>query len=393
MQKVKLWIKRAVGLVPHRIRGWFFHVVYHRGYKRISKRLARNFRRIVQSNTTIEKRILAVSDFSVTDTAIGLFIEYTVRLLCEAYIRGVHTIDFAFVYDPDSPSGHWKYSKWVTSKNFKFHLAELLPVININQKLGSTFIFDNRPRFESFLKSQKSTYYLCPTFSEYISGESVARGNFAFLRDFYLKYNFIPTIEFSPAMQSWARAFIKAHAHGKYVVTVNLRNNPFFADHRNAIVEAWADFFSYCLKERDDVIFFVAGRATEVVDSFKELPNVIFLKNHNTTVEQDLAILSNSLLYMGNSSGPASIAFLGNKIPYIITSFITPDIHHNYSWLTKGSRFPWQDEKKQKLFWERETSELLRDEFHKVFEVVEKEQWRTDIDSTSTKILSWPFTE
>ena len=81
-----------------------------------------------------EKRILAFVDTSATGFAIGYFIEFHIRLLCEAHINKVNKIDFAFVYNPEKPVSHWTVVSWVTRDNFHLHLAEVFPLLNINQK-------------------------------------------------------------------------------------------------------------------------------------------------------------------------------------------------------------------------------------------------------------------
>lgn len=374
------------------------HVVYERWYKinflgsiHFVKFLSKN--KIRMKNPTKDKRILGINDFKVTDVAIGNMLEFQIRLLCEAYVNKVDKIDIALVYNPENPVGHWKYTSWINKDNFHYHLAELFPLLNINSKLGSVFVFNSKDDFESFLNKNNELYITCPSIFKYANNLSYARDNYRFMVDFYNKNKFLPQIELPKTANMWAKAFIKKYIGREYVIAVNLRTNPFFAQQRNAIVDVWKDFFEYCLKKHKDVTFLILGRKSDMVEAFKELPNVIFTPEHNINMQHTLSFIKHSLFYMATSSGPASFAILSKDIPYIIVSFHAPDINFNYDWFKPGVRLPWQNVGLQKLVWEQETSEILVREFEDLFSKVDKDKWQNDLglEDEDESILEWPY--
>jgi len=340
-----------------------------------------------------EKRILGINDFKVTDVAIGNMLEFQYRLLCEAYIHKLDKIDIVLVYDPERPVGHWKYTSWINRDNFHYHLAELFPLLNINQKLGSVFIFNSRSNFELFLNQNHKRYIACPSTFKYANDLGFARGNFGFLRDFYEREKFLPQPELPKMASLWARAFIKKNAGGKYIVAVNLRTNRFFGAHRNADMNAWQKFFQYCLKKHSDIVFVILGRKSDMSEELKELSNVIFTPEYNVNMQHTLAFIKHSLFYMATSSGPASFAILSKDIPYIIVSFHAPDAHFNYNWFKPGFIFPWQNEELQRLVWGQATIEILIKEFENLFNKVDKSRWRKnlDLENVDESVLEWPY--
>src|SRR3989344_5177561 len=374
------------------------HVMYERWYKinfigtfRFLRYLL--FNRIRTKKLFKERRILGINDFKVTDVAIGNMLEFQVRLLCEAHIHDVDKIDIALVYDPEHPVGHWKYTSWINKDNFHYHLAELFPLLNINPKLGSVFIFNSKDDFESFLNKNNELYITCPSIFKYANNLSYARDNYRFMVDFYNKNKFLPQIELPKTANMWAKAFMKKYIGRKYVIAVNLRTNPFFAQRRNAIIDTWKDFFEYCLKKHKDVTFFILGRKSDTVGAFKELPNVFFTPEHNINMQHTLSFIKHSLFYMATSSGPASFAILSTDIPYINIRFRAPDISYNYNWFKPGTVLPWQNKEFQKLIWGKETPQLLIKEFEDLLGKVDKEKWKKELelDNVDESVLEWPY--
>ncbi len=382
-----------------KIVNWLRYVVYQRWYKMNFLGFFHLVSYMIKKRSKIptvekEKRILGINDFKVTDVAVGNMLEFQIRLLCEAHLRKVDKIDMALVYNPESPVGHWKYTSWINKDNFHYHLAELFPLLNVNPKLGSVFIFNSKDELESFLAKNHSRYFICPSIFKYANNQSFARGYYRFLRRFYNKERFLSEIELPEAANLWVRAFIKKYIKDRYLVAVNLRMNPFFAQHRNAKIGAWVDFFDYCSKKHKNIAFIILSRKSEIPKEFQKLPNLIFAQDYNTNIQHTFGFIKYSLFYMATSSGPASFAILSENIPYIIVSFHAPDISYNYNWWFKSDNLlPWQNKELQKLIWERETPELLIKEFEDLLDKVNKEKWKKglDLDNADESILDWPY--
>lgn len=373
------------------------YVVYMRWYR--TKFLGTiNFIKYItvkRPNINDEKKILAIADFSTIGVALGFFILFQTRLLCEAYLKKINKVDFALVYNPENPVGekHKKDALWVNRDNFHLHFAELIPLLNVNPKLGSVLVFNSHNDFDGFLERNSKNYLLQPSFFNYVNKNKITTGTLVFLRDFYLKYKFLPKLEISNFVSLWTKAFIKKYAKDKYLIAVNLRSNPLFGHERNAAVDAWEHFFTYCFKRHPDVIFVILGRESEIADNLRNLANVIYAQDHEVNIQHTLSFIKHSLFYMATSSGPATYPMLTEDIPYIIVSFQIPDVSYNYNWFKPGTLLPWQNEELQKIIWEKESPELLIKEFEDLFGKVDKEKWARDLNlnDVDESILEWPY--
>ncbi len=319
-----------------------------------------------------EKRILGIWDFESSNIAVGVLIEFQTRLLCDAYSDNLNKIDIAFIYNPEQPLVHPKFSSWINASNFYHHFQEVLPILNINPKLGSIFLFDSREKFELFLKQNKNNYYFQPSLSHYFNRVGAFSDNYVVISHFYMKNNFVPKLEFKSATNEWVRIFIKKNIGSKIMVTVNLRLNSQFTPERNSNLEAWSELFEHSKEKSPDIIFVILGRKGELNDEFKNFSNIIFSKDYNTNIEQDLALIQHAFFHMGTTSGPASFAVLSEDIPYIITNFRPPD-KNDENWLKPGSGF---NKEFQRLIWEKETGELLIKEFKDLYGKIDKSEWR-----------------
>lgn len=369
-------------------------VVYRRFYKKKLLALFPAFSFFFRDNLSGKKRILGIWNFATTPPTIGVFIEFQMRLLCMAHVHDADKIDFAFIYDPAKPVVSDKY-KWVNFRNFHYHFIEMYPMLNINPRLGSVFIFDSHNEFESFLVQNSGRYITHPNFFAYVNG-SDSRPNFNFIRDFYLKKGFLPKFEFRQATLNWGRAFVKKYLSGKFMVTVGIRFNFAYTPQRNSNLKAWQDLFEHCFQKYPDVVFVVLARRNEwreITERIKLPPNVIFSKDYNTNIEQDLVLIELSLFYMATIFGPASFPFLTQYIPFVMLQFTNPEPVFDFSWLKKGDSFPWQDGRLQRLVWEPEDNHVLIREFERLLKEVDKNRWteRLDLKTADERALEWPF--
>jgi len=335
------------------------------------------------------RRILGVWDIKHSGFSLGSFMEFQTMLLCLARQQQVKKIDIAFVCETSQYLINPK-SPWLNSENLSFHFQELWPLVHINPQLGSVFFFDTIKDFEDFFKDRHDLYLSHPSPYYYFSGSGSHLGIFNSFREFYQKNGFLPELELSKIANAWALAFLKDNFPGQYVVTVSLRANDHLRPQRNSNFIAWNEFFSHCLKH-PQVVFLVLSRRGELEGKIKPLPNLFFSKDCGTTIEQDLALLKNSLFYMATCAGPASLPFLSSTIPYIITRFRPPEKNLEESWLPFGSALPWQNPPIQKLLWDDESSQLLIKEFELLLTNLDKKEWQKKINQASPQVLEWPY--
>lgn len=88
------------------------------------------------------RRILAVYDTSSQPFSVGdlLIFQEASLVLCQKH--QVDVVDFAIVYDPKNPaSSDPVFAASITESNVMYHLASILPIAQVNQRLGSVFVF------------------------------------------------------------------------------------------------------------------------------------------------------------------------------------------------------------------------------------------------------------
>lgn len=378
-----------------RVKQYYFDTIYWDWY-RTKFMGSMNFIKYIFNVSPSKKKekILGIWNFQATNFGIGGLIEFNLQLLCEAHRRVINEIDIALLYNPLTPVKKSKYSSWITKDNIHYHLMEQFPLLNVNPKLSSIFIFNSKEEFDSFLNKNIDKYYLVPSLFTYVNELSGRLGIYRFFKDFYLKYGFLPKLKIPESTDLWSKALINKYANGRFVVAVSLRSNPFHSLSRNADINVWKSLFEYCLRKKYNIVFLILGRKSEMTDELR-LPNVLLSKDYNTDVQQNLALIQNSLFYMATSSGLISFAFLSNDIPYIITNFLRDfkDGFVNYKWLNPKTNILWQNKEFQKLSFEKETPEFLIKEFENLFSKVDKIKWlksltlNTDVDS----LLNWPY--
>ena len=109
--------------------------------------------------------------------------------------------------------------------------------------------------------------------------------------------------------------WINCFAPNKTIVSVHLKNN--HLDTRsNADPQAWARFFKYCETKFPLVKFVLIGNDL-ISSDILQRSNVVATSMHEGNLILDFAIISNSFLFMGMSSGPCNFAIMSNK-PYLI---------------------------------------------------------------------------
>lgn len=162
-------------------------------------------------------------------------------------------------------------------------------------------------------------------------------GSTRVVQAFYRKYGFIPFLSVRPCHLAWAREFIASRVSPSLAVAVHLKNDPHVKGCSNADVSAWRDFFSACW-QRFDVKFILIG-ADPIDPGIAVMPNVLVSRDLGSNLPGDLALIQESLFFMGMASGPCALAvFCG--VPYVI--YKNPDHHAQEMALELGAsdRFP-----------------------------------------------------
>lgn len=334
-----------------------------------------------------KKRILAILDLRVTPSTYGEVLTFQEVTLIERLLHGADKIDIIWLCDPKHPA---RSDQRITPDNYYYYLSDRLPLAYVNPYLGSFLLMDSSEALEDYIKNNAHRYHIMPSVRDYLGKVHTYREYFDRIQDFYRQCGYIPHLSCQPAMVDWARSFMAEKVRPHLPVVVHIRNDRVSSwdsimDH-NAKIDCWLEFFSFC-EGKYSIKFVVICGKDEVDPRFRNLQNVIIAKDYCTTVEQDLALIQVSLMFMGGRSGVCQMAMF-NDIPYIVVNFspINENIPHGAA--------PVFATPLQRWIWESETTELLIDEFTKLFDHIDINKWEQEFDNSfrdsSTKLKRQP---
>ena len=279
-------------------------------------------------------------------------------------------VDIIWFCDPSNPA---RRGIGITPDNYYSHLSALLPIAYINPSLGSFMLMDSPQVLESYIND--TAHYYCaiePTMKEFSAKYKSYRNYYRRILSFYTKTGYVPHLSCHKGILQWAHSFLSQKVFPKIPVAVQLRKAS-NSLRRNSRLDEWFQFFIYC-KDKFDVKFIVIGNREEINPEFQSLENVIFSKDYGTTVEQDMALLQISLMYMATTSGPNIMAWFSN-LPYVIYNYDSFYVNLPYG----SDRLPWATPL-QKLVREPETTESLIDQLSKTLDSIDMTEWRERIN-------------
>lgn len=368
------------------------------GMGKVNRRLRRFSRQIVgriswvfpilrfllRSVPKSEKRLLAIWDLRVSPSTYGDFLVFQEETLVERIRRMVDKIDMVWLCDPNQPA---RPDQRITVDNYHYYLADRLPLAHVNPHLGSFFLMDSPEALEAYIRDNADRYYIFPPLRDYLGMRKTYAGCFDRVQEFYRQHRYIPHLSCKPAMVTWARSFIWEKVRPQLPVVVHLRNDKTktWSDalERNVKLDCWLEFFAFC-ENKFDVKFIVVCGKGEIDPRFRNLPNVILSKDFCTTVEQDLALIQVSLMFMGKRSWGVSVIALFSDLPYVMF-----DTHPINEEIPQGSQLPFATSL-QRLVWKPETTELLIDEFTNLLHQIDTDRWAREFDrvarESSTKL-------
>ena len=330
-------------------------------------------------------RILLIYDTTHQPFSIGDFLVIQEVSLALTREFSAKYADIAIVYDTKSPDKADKiFNGVVSTDNVLLHLASMMPVLNLNPKIGSLLIFNSKTVLESYVLENIDEYLtIWPSCLDYGSGKYLNLHAFnTVLYNYFEKYKDIPSLSSSTLLKSWALRFIQQNIYPKVPITINIRNNPMWGGRRNSRIPEWIKFFQYSVKAYPNAMFIVLCAIKEIPEEFRGLSNVIFAKDFATELDQELALIELSAAHLGTNSGPAAMAYF-NKNPYFIFSLPIDGIHHEYFsrkdmlvhvkddiskfWFALGS---------QKFSSQPENVEALIGVFEEIWQSIDLEKWR-----------------
>jgi hypothetical protein len=336
------------------------------------------------------RRLLVIYDLSSQPFSIGdiLFAQEAALVLREN--EGVGLVDFALVYDLNHPVADQAH-KSITENNYMYHLASVLPVAQVNQHIGSLFVFNSHQHLQRFIVDNIDRYHVWPSAWQFATRQWLDKEVINnLLYNYYRKNKTIPHLSCRPLFIEWARGFYRQHVLPDIPISVQVRNNKIFEKHRNLKIEEWLDFFQYC-EGKYPVKFIVVCALSEIDDRLRCHKNVLLAKDFHTGIEQDLALIYTAIFHMGATSGPGSIALFNTKPYLFVNTVIPPHFYRDMIHDGKFLRFFFADPL-QRFSIGSETTEQLITEFVRMWDAVDVAAWESWVNAETTQtdgLSSW----
>ena len=349
---------------------------------------------LIRRTSGVKRRILIVYDTSSQPFSLGdiLIAQEASLILCQRH--GIQKVDFVVLFDPHSPASSDPVFKAINQENAFYHLASILPIAQVNPNLGSLMVLNSAEQLSRLITDNRDVYEVWPSAwtqgtRQYLSPQIFN----TLLHEHYQQHGSIPQLTCRPFLRKWATVFFETHAAKRVPITVNIRNNKSFHQHRNSHLAAWTAFFADC-EQRYPATFIVICALSEVEEQLRHLPNVVIAKEQGTSIEQDMALIQGAAIHMGVGSGPATMAWFNDK-PYLMVNTDyrqDPFFQHDgmVEIMDDGLQRFWFSQPAQSVAAGRESLELLAAQFAKMWLCVNPQDWTSaDHRSEHDGVSSW----
>ena len=326
-----------------------------------------------------KKRLLLIYDTSSQPLSIGDIIIVQAASLALRSKYQCTSVDFVLLYDPLNPISSDKTYSEINEENVFYYLSSVLPISQINQFLGSVMVLNSKDLLSKFIIDNVETYEVWPSSWRFASRDYLYYEIFdKIIYRYYKESGQRIKLICRPFLLRWVENYFIENIHPQVLVTINIRNNPAYQQHRNANLDAWYQFFHHCASVYP-VKFIIICSQSEIDESFRNLGNVIYSKDVGAGIEQELALIQYSALHMGVGSGPISMAWFGDKPYLMVNTKYPPGYFENEDMLVpigKGlNRFCFGTEF-QRISSEVETAPFLIEQFAALFNEVNMSEWQ-----------------
>lgn len=322
-------------------------------------RTFKDFRNI-QRSTIADDAFIAIIDFGYQHYALGDLLTKEVSFACEAEEAGLEHIDLVVVIDPARPSA--PAQGFVTPENYQNHFINLAPALLCTPRMRSFRLLRDGGMTAAFVReaAKASGVAMWPSYEDQIARNITYPLGHHAINAFHEKHSHIPKLAPPRGYEDWARKYRERFLADKFVVALNPRQSRLTPNpaviYRDADLSEWYEFIRIAGEKYPDVQFLQLGGFDEWRRELWNLDNVTILREQGLSLAHELAMLTISDLFIGTSSGFATMATFTDT-PYLIC-----DIEHffaPFAGVEVGApHYPF-GHKDQILLWGRETSDLL----------------------------------
>lgn len=327
--------------------------------------MARDFLGLIRG--AARERFAGIIDFSYQHYALGDILTTQVQLGCLAVERASAGIDLHVLINPSAPAA--PAQGFITPENYTSYLDNLFPALLVSPALKSIRVIrDPLTAGLLMLSLAVSRAPRWPTFSDHLRKRVTYPLGHGLINRFHARHGYIPLLTAPRGYGQWARDFIARHYPGRFLVCINPRQSRLTPSpattYRDAPLGEWYRFLDTVSRRHPDVQFLMLGGFAEWEHELLTHRNVSVPRTFGLTLAHELALLTSADLFMGTSSGFATMAtFCG--VPYVITS-----IEHFFARYAEvephADRYPFA-KPGQHLVWRREDAALLLDYFERMY--------------------------
>jgi len=303
------------------------------------------------------KRVLGIWDFENVRAVIGDAIVFQEILSVIAEKNNVEKIDCCFV----NPCVRNMRDNIFQVTN-PIAIDNIISITKINPLIGSVYIFDNNDQFSNFFQASKQKYIVFP--NPYFPFATVS--NMHHLVDFYEKHKYLPKLTCDAVHLEWAKKFTERHCAGKILFCASIRKDTRDAD-RNAPIKEWEIFFRYCNDKYPEFLFVITGTEHEIHEELLGMKNILFAKQHNSTLLQDIAIIQSSKALLVHNSGINVFSYYIENVPSLMFGLDEKHFHFGHA-VKKDETYNYAAEN-HKMLWGTYTADHIIRHFDELVEL------------------------
>ena len=257
-----------------------------------------------------ERRVLGIFHFQEHGAYLGDMVEFLAILNVLRARHSLQKVDLCYVDDPTNPNQPVTRHRIDSSASYKemmLDLRALLPCV------GEVFHFNADRDFELFFRANYRRYVCWPRYRylhswpsrvnyNRMSTRGIAYPNtYAPLYRYFDAHGDLPHLTCPPDALEWANSLVRTHVSPAVPVAVQIRFNA-DSPYRNTDLDAWHEFFAR-METHGPVKFVLISRREEIVPKLRELKNIVYAKDHDSNVLQDLAMVQVAHFSMFTDSG------------------------------------------------------------------------------------------
>jgi hypothetical protein len=324
-----------------------------------------------------------IIDFSYQHYALGDLLTSQVNMACLAAERDCRGLDLYVMVDPAAPAA--RAQSFITPENYLTYLDGVFPALLVSPMLRSIRLIRN-PLTAGLVvfRLAAGRVPMWPPLADHLRRRMTYPLGHGIINRFHGRHGDLPRLQAPRGYAGWAQRFLEQHHAGRFLVCINPRQSRLThtpaVTQRDAPLAEWYEFLRAVGRRYPDVHFFMLGGFTEWEHTLLTLDNVSIPRTLGLTLAHELALLTASNLFMGTSSGFATMATFSG-VPYVITH-IEPFFARYAGIAPNAARYPFAAAG-QHLVWHKEDARLLLHYFQRVYHGPAEAQGRASTEAAA----------